>query len=162
MNSVEIVSAIRVYLGQPVAAQDPPDLAGGPLPEGAGRFDLNRLAMLTEAIKWEASKVGLIPRGYPRRVNLVMEAIHRLLPWYTRPIQTFSRLCADQAQEVAHQISMLEHAQSELLARIRALESQRNSAETSPKSVRAAQTSANTDDARRQVLNALAATDRRL
>ncbi len=124
MTSTVVITAIRAYLGQPVAPVGSP-VTGGPLAPPTPALDLTRLAKLAEALKWEANQVGTIPRGYPFWVTLVMKAIHRLLPWYTRPLQNFSRVCANQAEEMGYQIGVLAKAQSELWARLEQLEAQR-------------------------------------
>ncbi len=128
MNSAEIITAIRLYLGQPVIGAD--SYSPAPLADCYARVDLTRLAMLTRSLKWEASQVGTIPQGYPAGVNLVMKVIHRLLPWYTRPIQCFSRRCAEQFEEITHQIGALANVQSELLARIKEIEAKQETSGT--------------------------------
>ena len=121
MTSASAIIAIRAYLGQPVVPAGRPSTE--PRPGGEGlKLDLIRLAKLAEALKWEASQVGTVPRGYPKWVNLVMNTIHRLLPWYTRPLQNFSRVCAEQAEEISYQIGVLADTQSELLSRLERLE----------------------------------------
>src|SRR5437879_332944 len=112
MNSSDIITRIRVHLGQPLGIADPVRTQL----ERNGRLDLARLAMLTQILRSEANQVGTVPKGYPVFIDFVMRGIHRLLPWYTRPLQNFSRVCAEQAEEIGRQIGVLAHVQSELLA----------------------------------------------
>ena len=122
MTSASVIIAIRAYLGQPVVLADQPSTKP-PLGELL-KLDLTRLAKLAEALKSSASQVGTIPQGYPLWVTLVMKTIHGLLPWYTRPLQSFSRVCAEQAEEIGYQIGVLANAQSELLSRLEEIEAQ--------------------------------------
>ena len=123
MTSASVIAAIQAYLGQPAMPASLPT-AETPVPIPLPSLDLTRLAKLAEALKWEASQVGTIPLGYPLWVTLVIKAIHRLLPWYTRPLQNFSRVCADQAEEIGYQIGVLAKTQAELRARLEQLEAQ--------------------------------------
>ena len=120
VNAAAIIRGIRLYLGQPISVPEP--LLRTPLAQRVSRLDLTRLSMLTEALSWEARQVGVIPQGYPLRVDFVMKVIHRLLPWYTRPLQNFSRRSAELGEELGHQISVIAQTQSELLRRLDQLE----------------------------------------
>jgi hypothetical protein len=128
MTSASVITAIREYLGQPVMPAGQPSTEAAP-PIQSPKLDLTRLAKLAEALKWEAGQVGTVPQGYPLWVNLVMKTIHRLLPWYTRPLQNFSRVCAEQAEEIGYQIGVLAKTQAELLARLQEIEAEHRSHE---------------------------------
>ena len=117
MTAASVITAIRIHLGHPQRIPaEPAAKQSAPPPFVA--VDLTRLANLAAALRWEAGQVGAIPQGYPLWAHVIMTVIHKLLPWYTRPIQNFSRTAGEYAQELSYQIGVLANAQAELAGRL--------------------------------------------
>lgn len=115
MKLSDIERSLRSQLGLPE-----------PRPNGARierpAHDLEGLYRLLIDLRHEAGLVGKIPTGYPRYVDLVMRAIHALLPWYTRPIERFSGIASRTASELTEQVAQLVREQELSQRRIREME----------------------------------------
>ncbi len=91
----ELESRLRVHLGQPVPARSVVDSHSV-----RGNAQLTRLREALQLLKKDAERVGQVPCGYPRHLDLIMKAISALLPWYTRTIAQFAKRTTE-ALEIA-------------------------------------------------------------
>lgn len=88
--------------------------------------DLNphiaRIGSAVQQMAGEAARIGTIPQNYPVHADLVMKAIHRLLPWYTRPIAGFGARATDAVRELADAVTLLAQFDHAVMTRLIAIE----------------------------------------
>lgn len=73
-----------------------------------GHPGLERLRHAVSELKQDAARIGTVPPGYPRHINLIMRAISALLPWYTRNLAQFG-------QRASHTVELLADVLEETL-----------------------------------------------
>ena len=98
-------------------------IAGLRLGDGAPKQSRGGLGCGIERLRqavWElgrdAAKIGKIPSGYPRHIDLVMRVISVLLPWYTRNLVQFGRQTTHTVQALAEAVEELGRRQDSLMA----------------------------------------------
>ncbi|MDZ7638213.1 MAG: hypothetical protein U5J83_08190 [Bryobacterales bacterium] len=47
----------------------------------------HKLRKAIRDLEESAAQVGEMPRNYPMHLNLVIRAMHAMMPWYTRPLR---------------------------------------------------------------------------
>jgi hypothetical protein len=126
MNADEILGRIRQTLDLPGSRQvvgGAADMEKAPA-RPACVAELARLAASVDLLRRETQNVGCVPQGYPGPLNLVMRTIHRLLPWYTRPIRAHAE-CSVAVAEVSLQLlNTIVLAQQQIAVRLEQLENE--------------------------------------
>lgn len=110
VTATELEARLYGYLKIPIADLLPaqPDSR----PAAAGRADLvslsvrqrkalERLRQAVWELRQDAARIGRIPPGYPRHIDLVMRVISALLPWYTRNLVQFGQRTSQAFQVMA-------------------------------------------------------------
>lgn len=126
MNADEILGRIRQSLDLPGSRQAAEGAAGVEKAPArpACETELARLAASVDLLRRETQNVGCVPQGYPGPLNLVMKTIHRLLPWYTRPIRAHAECSAAVAEVSLQLLSTIVQAQQQIAARLEQLENE--------------------------------------
>ena len=124
MNADEILGRIRQTLDLPGSRQGVESAAG--VEKAPARpsceTELARLAANIDLLRRETQNVGCVPQGYPGPLNLAMKSIHRLLPWYTRPIRAHAECSAAVAEANLQLLNTIVQAQQQIAARLEQLE----------------------------------------
>ena len=96
---------------------------------------LAELTVGVRELRRRASRVGLVPEGYPLPLDIIMKAIHRLLPWYTRSIQAHAQQAADCVEKTLLYMQAIAQSQERIAERLDRLEREtRRLAEAGPPS----------------------------
>lgn len=119
MNADDILGQIRLMLNLPVP-EGQEQQAGAD--KAASNLLLAELAVAVRELRRRASRVGLVPEGYPLPLDLIMKAIHRLLPWYTRSIQAHAQQAADSAETMLLCLHAIAQSQERIAERLDRLE----------------------------------------
>lgn len=75
---------------------------------------LEHLRGALSELEYRASRIGQVPVGYPRHLNLIMRCISALLPWYTRSLRDFSCASVDTCRLLARQLEEVERERRDI------------------------------------------------
>lgn len=99
------------YLGIPAVAVSGDDSFPDHYNPGQEYIRVERLRHVVWELRQKAAKIGKIPSGYPRHIDLVMRLISALLPWYTRSLVQFGRQTAEAVRVIAEAVEQLAQRQ---------------------------------------------------
>lgn len=73
-------------------------------PPAAGPEGVERIRRALWDLRQDAARLGTIPAGYPRHIDLIMKVISALLPWYTRSLVQFGQRTVETLETMADAI----------------------------------------------------------
>lgn len=110
MDTGELLGNLRRDLEIPEPGAVPPASHKSVMRDEEAWYRLRRaMRELEEGV----ARVGELPRDYPMHLNLLMRAIHALLPWYTRPLRQHAEHTVAVAKAIEAILEELEARQSE-------------------------------------------------
>ena len=122
MDGDEVLNRIRQALKLPEQSRHEAQIPEND--EATLRLLLAKLAANVRDIQRGSAQVGVVPQGYPPALEIIMKTIHRLIPWYTRPIQGHAQCSAAAANTGLLCLQEIAKAQERIAERLDRLERQ--------------------------------------